>query len=329
MNADRPSSRSSAGFPSPAPGPSPDGASRPAPGAAGRPALGRVWLAALRFPTLAAAVVPVLVGTALAGRDGRFRAGPALAALLGALLIQTGTNLANDLYDFRKGADTHERIGPPRVLQRGWLSVRAVRAAMLLSFALAVAAGAYLTAAAGWPVVAIGAASIAAGILYTAGPWALAYHALGELFVFLFFGLVAVAGTYFVEARALTADVAAAAVPVGALATAILVANNVRDIETDRATGKRTLAVLLGRAGTRTLYAGLCLLALATPVALLLFRRGGPALLLPLLAGPLAWRSLRLVATRVDGPGLNRALFATARLHVAFGVLFAVGLLLA
>jgi len=199
---------------------------------------------------------------------------------------------------------------------------------MLLSFALAILAGVYLTAAAGWPVVAIGAASIVAGILYTAGPWALAYHALGELFVFLFFGLVAVAGTYFVQARTLAPDVLASAVPVGALATAILVANNVRDIETDRAAGKRTLAVVLGRPGTRALYAGLCVVALATPVALLLAGRGGPALLLPLLAAPLAWRALRLIATRVDGPGLNRALFATARLHAAFGALFAFGLLL-
>ena len=199
---------------------------------------------------------------------------------------------------------------------------------MILSFVLATLAGAYLTAAAGWPVVAIGVASIAAGILYTAGPWALAYHALGELFVFLFFGFVAVAGTYFVEARTLTPVALAAAVPVGALATAILVANNVRDIDTDRAAGKRTLAVVLGRPGTRALYAALCALALATPVALLLLGRGGPALLLPLLAAPLAWRALRLIATRVDGPGLNRALFTTARLHAVFGALLAAGLLL-
>jgi 1,4-dihydroxy-2-naphthoate octaprenyltransferase len=270
----------------------------------------------------------VLVGTALAARDGRFRAGTALAALLGALLIQNGTNLANDLYDFRKGADSHERLGPPRVLPLGWLSVGAVRAVMLLSFALATLAGVYLTVAAGWPVVVIGAASITAGILYTAGPWALAYHALGEVFVFLFFGLVAVGGTYFVQARALTAEVLAVAVPVGALATAILVANNVRDIETDRAAGKRTLAVVLGRAGTRALYAGLVVAAFATPPVLLAAGRGGPALLLPILAAPLAWSALRLVTTGADGPALNRALFATARLHAAFGALFATGLLL-
>jgi 1,4-dihydroxy-2-naphthoate octaprenyltransferase len=249
LSADHPTSASSAGSPSGGTAPRPDPRGGGPPGEApveGRPGAVRVWLAALRVPTLAASVAPVLVGTALAARDGRYRAGPALAALLGALLIQTGTNLANDLFDFRKGADTKERIGPPRVLERGWLPVAAVRAAMAASFALAAVAGIYLTAVAGWPVVAIGLASIAAGILYTAGPWALAYHALGEVFVFLFFGLVAVGGTYFVQARTLGAETLLAAMPVGALATAILVANNVRDIETDRAAGKRTLAVALG-----------------------------------------------------------------------------------
>lgn len=331
MSADRPTFRSSAGSRNAPPDGAPDRQTEPAsrvPAAADRPGPARVWLAALRLPTLAASVAPVLVGTALAVRDGRFRLGPALAALLGAVLIQTGTNLANDLFDFRKGADTRARIGPPRVLERGWLTTDAVRNAMALSFALAAVAGFYLTAAAGWPVVVIGAASIASGILYTAGPWALAYHALGELFVFLFFGFVAVGGTYFVEARALTAEVLAAAVPVGALATAILVANNVRDIDTDRAAGKHTLAVVLGRAGTRILYAGLLGAAFVTPVVLVAAGRGRPLLLLPFLAAPLGWRAMRLIATRTDGPGLNRALFATARLHAAFGALFALGLLL-
>lgn len=280
------------------------------------------------MPTLAASVAPVLVGTALAARDGRYRAGPALAALLGALLIQTGTNLANDLFDFRKGADTGERIGPPRVLERGWLPVGAVRAAMIASFALAAMSGAYLTAVAGWPVVAIGLASIAAGILYTAGPWALAYHALGEVFVFLFFGLVAVGGTYFVQARTLGVETLAAAMPVGALATAILVANNVRDIETDRAAGKRTLAVALGRAGTRALYVLLVGAALAAPLVPLATRQAGWPILLPLLSAPLGFRAIRVVTTRTDGPALNGALFLTARLHAAYGALYAVGLLL-
>ncbi len=285
-------------------------------------------MAALRVPTLAASVAPVLVGSALAWRDGRFRIGPALAALVGALCIQTGTNLANDLYDFRKGADTRERLGPPRVLSRGWLTPPTVRAAMIAAFAVAGLAGLFLVTAAGWPVVAIGLLSIASGVWYTAGPWALAYNALGDLFVFLFFGLVAVAGTYFVEARALTADAVAAAVPVGALATAILVVNNVRDIDTDRAARKRTLAVVLGRGGTRAWYGLLLLAAYATPVALVAARRAAPWALLPLLTAPLAAAVASVVWTHEDGPALNGALRRTARLHALYGLLFAAGLAL-
>ncbi len=287
-----------------------------------------MWAAAFRVPTLAASVAPVLVGSALAWHDGRFRAGPALAALLGALCIQTGTNLANDLYDYRKGADTRERLGPPRVLQRGWLEPSTVRRAMIAAFALATTAGVYLAAAAGWPVVAIGLLSIASGVWYTAGPWALAYHALGDLFVFLFFGLVAVTGTYFVEARAVTAGSAMAAIPVGALATAILVVNNVRDIETDRAARKRTLAVVLGRGGTRVWYGALLLAAYATPVALALTRHASAWALLPLVTAPLAVSVVSAVWTREDGPALNGALRGTARLHALYGLLFAVGLAL-
>ncbi len=285
-------------------------------------------MAALRVPTLAASVAPVLVGSALAWRDGGFRTGPALAALVGALCIQTGTNLANDLYDFRKGADTRERLGPPRVLSKGWLTPRTVRAAMIAAFAVAGLAGLYLVAAAGWPVVAIGLLSIASGVWYTAGPWALAYNALGDLFVFLFFGLVAVAGTYFVEARSVTADAIAAALPVGALATAILVVNNVRDIDTDRAARKRTLAVVLGRGGTRAWYGLLLLAAYGVPVALVAARRATPWALLPLLTAPLAAGVAWIVWTREDGPALNGALRRTARLHALYGLLFAVGLVL-
>jgi 1,4-dihydroxy-2-naphthoate octaprenyltransferase len=287
-----------------------------------------VWRAALRLPTLAASVAPVLVGSALAWHDGRFRAGPGAAALLGALCIQTGTNLANDLYDYRKGADNRERLGPPRVLQRGWLKPPTVRRAMAASFALAALAGVYLSAVAGWPVIAIGLLSIGSGVLYTAGPWALAYNALGDLFVFLFFGLVAVAGTYFVEARAVTVGAALVAIPVGALATAILVVNNVRDLETDRGAGKRTLAVVLGRSWTRAWYGLLLLAAYATPVALVLARRAAAWALLPLLTAPLAAAAARAVWTREDGPALNGALRRTARLLALYGLLFAIGLAL-
>ena len=296
--------------------------------AAGTPSRARVWLAALRLPTLAASVVPVSVGSSLAFRHGLFQAGPALAALLGALLIQIGTNLANDLYDFRKGADSSARIGPPRVLAKGWLSPEEVRAAMIACFALATAAGVYLTVVAGWPVVAIGVASIAAGIGYTAGRWALGYHGLGDAAVFVFFGLVAVAGTYFVQAGGLHPDVWLVALPVGALATAILVVNNVRDIDTDRAAGKGTLAVRLGRSGARAEYGALLFLAFSVPVGLWLRGHLSIAALLPLATFTLAMRAWRAVATREDGPGLNRALVDTAKLHVLFGLLLAAGIAL-
>lgn len=293
-----------------------------------RPSTARAWLHAFRVPTLAAAVVPVAVGTALAARHGVFRAGPALAALLGAVLIQVGTNLANDLFDYRKGADTEHRLGPPRVLVVGWLTVAQVRAGMLACFALAVLMGAYLAAVAGWPIVAIGVASIAAGVGYTAGRWALAYNALGDLAVFLFFGVIAVAGTYFVQAGRVDPLAVTASIPVGALCTAILVVNNVRDLETDRATGKRTLAVLLGRRGTRAEFGALLFVAFAVVIGLWIRGRLSIGALLPLATLTYAIRIHRVVATREDGPSLNRALIDTARLHAFFGLLFAAGLLI-
>jgi 1,4-dihydroxy-2-naphthoate octaprenyltransferase len=291
------------------------------------PSRSRVWLHSLRVPTLAAAVVPVLVGSAVAGREGFFRAGPALAALFGALCIQVGTNFANDLYDHRKGADRAGRVGFTRPLAAGWLTPGEVRRAMVAAFALATVAGIYLALEAGWAVVVIGVLSIAAGIGYTAGRWALGYHGLGDLAVFLFFGVVAVAGTYYVQARAVSPLAVAAALPVGALCTNILVVNNVRDRDQDRASGKRTLAVLLGRGAARAEFGLMLGLAYAVPV--LLWRGGelGAAALLPWLSFPLAIAVLRVVVAREDGPSLNRALVRTARLHVVFGALFAAGIL--
>jgi len=285
----------------------------------------RAWLHAARVPTLAAAFVPVAVGSALAARDHQFRAGPALAALLGAIFIQIGTNLVNDSGDFRRGADQGERLGPPRALAMGWLTLSEVRAGIVLSFLLATLAGIYLAWTAGWPVVAIGVFSIAAGVAYTAGPWPLAYHGLGDLFVFFFFGVVAVCGTYYVETHALTRDALLAAVPVGALATAILVVNNVRDLDGDRAVGKRTMAVRVGRRGARAEYLALLAAAYLTPALLVLAGRVGTWALLPLITAPLALAEGRRVLRRKDGPSLNAALFGTARLHVLFGLVFAAG----
>jgi len=235
----------------------------------------------------------------------------------------------NDLGDFHRGADAGRRLGPPRALAVGWLTPAEVRVGIVSSFLLAALAGLYLAHAAGWVVVAIGVASIAAGALYTAGPWPLAYHGLGDLFVFLFFGVVAVCGTYFVEAGTLPWSTLAAAVPVGALATAILVVNNVRDLDGDRAAGKRTLAVRVGRGGARAEYLALLAAAYLTPAILFLAGRSGAWALLPLITAPLALAEGRRVLAREDGPSLNTALFGTARLHVLFGLLFAAGMAVA
>jgi 1,4-dihydroxy-2-naphthoate octaprenyltransferase len=293
-----------------------------------RPGAPSLWLQAARLPTLAAAVVPVFVGTALAAREGCFRPGAAVAALLGALFIQIGTNLVNDLGDHRRGADTGARLGPRRALQRGWLSAGQVRTGAVLCFVAASLAGAYLTWVAGWPVIAIGLASIAAGVAYTAGPFPLAYNGLGEVFVFLFFGIVAVCGTYFVQARAVHPWTLLAAIPVGALATAILVVNNVRDIETDRAAGKRTLAVRVGRERTRGVYRSLLLTAYLAPLTLVASGHAGTWAILPLVTLPLGLAEIRRIAMREDGPSLNRALVGTARLQTLFGALFALGIVL-
>jgi 1,4-dihydroxy-2-naphthoate octaprenyltransferase len=280
-------------------------------------------------PTLAAAFVPVAVGSALAARDHAFRLGPGLAALWGAIFIQIGTNLVNDLGDFRRGVDLGERLGPPRALAMGWLTPAEIRAGIALSFLLAALAGLYLASSAGWIVIAIGLASIAAGAAYTAGPWPLAYHGMGDLFVFLFFGVVAVCGTYFVEAGTVSLDALAAAVPVGALATAILVVNNVRDLDGDRAAGKRTVAVRVGRRGARAEYLTLLAAAYVTPLLLFFAGRAGAWALLPMITAPLALAEGRRVLGREDGPSLNAALFGTARLHVLFGLLFAAGMVVA
>jgi 1,4-dihydroxy-2-naphthoate polyprenyltransferase len=287
-----------------------------------------VWLHAFRIPTLSAAVVPVLVGSVVAFRHGVFHPVAALAALVGAVAIQIGTNLANDLFDYQKGADPPERIGPPRVLPMGWLTPFEVRTGIVAAFGMAVVAGSYLIALRGWPVLAIGIASIAAGLAYTAGPWALAYTGLGDAFVFLFFGFVAVLGTYFVQAGALDPEAVLAAIPVGALATAILVVNNLRDIDTDRAARKRTLAVLLGRRAARAEFATLLVAAFLIPMALWAQGLRSAWILLPLAAASLAARTLQMVFEREDGPSLNGALIDAARLHLVFGLLFAAGLAL-
>jgi 1,4-dihydroxy-2-naphthoate polyprenyltransferase len=290
----------------------------------------RIWLMAARPRTLPAAIAPVLVGTAAAVEAvDDLRWGAFAAALVGSIFIQIGTNLANDYSDAKRGADTADRLGPVRVTSAGLVAPRRVLHATWLAFAVAVAAGVYLATVAGWVIIAVGAASIAAGVLYTGGPRPYGYAGLGELFVFLFFGLVAVNGSYFVQLEELDWLPFCLSIAVGLLSTAILVVNNVRDIDTDRRAGKRTLAVRLGREPARRLYLALVLGAFAwLPIGLLV--ADGPAwALIALLALPLAAKPARAVMTATDGPSLNAALALTGALLAAFSVLLSAGLLVA
>jgi 1,4-dihydroxy-2-naphthoate octaprenyltransferase len=287
----------------------------------------KLWLVAARPRTLPAAVAPVLVGTALAASEGTFKPLRFACALIGSIFIQVGTNLANDYSDARRGADTEDRLGPVRVTAGGLMPPRQVLVGTYVAFGIAVAAGAYLIAVAGWELLLVGVASIAAGVLYTGGPKPYGYEGLGELFVFLFFGVVAVVGSYFVQVEELTWEAFALSVPVGLLASAILVVNNVRDVDTDRRAGKRTLAVKLGRDRARRLFAAMVVLAFAAPVAI--WAAGGLSawILLALLSAPLAVPLLRTVFERTDGASLNRALGATGQLLALFSLLLAAGVL--
>ena len=273
-------------------------------------------------------MAPVLVGTALAISYEEFRPVTFLAALLGSVFLQIGTNLANDYSDARRGADTEDRLGPVRVTAGGLMPPRSVLVGTYVAFGVAVLAGVYLTAVAGWEMLLVGALSIVAGVLYTGGPRPYGYAGLGEVFVFVFFGLVAVVFTYYAQAEEFPWEAFVLAVPVGLLAAAILVVNNVRDLETDRRAGKRTLAVKLGRSRARTLFAVMLVLAFVVPLAIPL--AGGLSwwVLLVLLAIPLVPSLYRTVATRTDGPALNDALASTGRLLAVFSILLSAGVLL-
>jgi 1,4-dihydroxy-2-naphthoate octaprenyltransferase len=302
----------------------------PAPAAAATPKASsavHIWLMAARLRTLPAAVAPVLVGTSLALGAGHFRPLAFVAALLGAVFIQVGTNLSNDYSDARRGADTEDRLGPVRVTAGGLVPPGRVLLATYATFGLAVLCGVYLVAVAGWELIAVGAVSILAGVLYTGGPRPYGYEGLGELFVFLFFGIVAVSGSYFVQVQELPWGAYACAVPVGLLASAILVVNNVRDLETDRRAGKRTLAVRLGRERTRMLYTAMVAGAFVLVPLPWLLGSMTAWLLLPWCAIPLAIPLVRIVRTRVDGPALNGALAKTGALQLIFCLLLSAGIL--
>lgn len=283
------------------------------------------WILAGRPRTLPASVAPVIVGSAVAAHEAALHLPAVAAALLAALLIQIGSNLANDLGDYYRGADMPGRVGPTRVTSAGLLTPRQVQRGMLAVFGAAALCGLYLIALGGWPILAAGVLAIAAAVTYTIGPWPFGYYGLGDLAVFLFFGLVAVVGTAYVQTHSVTPLALAAAVPMGCLVTAILVVNNLRDIATDRAAGKRTLAVRLGSRGTQIEYMALLVVAYVVPILLWPGFGLKPWVLLPLLTLPLAVRLARDILT-VSGAALNRALAGTARLAVWFALAFAVGI---
>jgi 1,4-dihydroxy-2-naphthoate polyprenyltransferase len=287
----------------------------------------QIWILAARPRTLPAAAAPVIVGSTLALVDGKFRFGPALAALLAALLLQIGANIANDVFDYHRGADTSARLGPLRVTQAGLLKPDQVLRGMWLVFGLAGLLGLYLAMVAGWPVILIGLLSILSAIAYTGGPFPLGYYGLGDLFVFLFFGLAGVCGTYYVQAGGLSAAALWSSIPVGLLITAILVVNNLRDIDTDRAAGKHTLAVRLGAHGAQAEYLFCLAGAYAAPLVMTLFTITSAWGLLAWFSLPLADRLIRSVL-HDKGRLLNRALAGTGQLALIFAVLFSLGLIL-
>jgi 1,4-dihydroxy-2-naphthoate polyprenyltransferase len=284
------------------------------------------WVAAARPRTLLAALAPIAVGTAVAAAEGAARPGVAALALFTALALQVAANFANDLFDFENGADTEERRGPPRAVQSGWLSAAEMRAGVGAAVGVALAAGLGLVAVGGWPIAVAGALSVAAALAYTGGPWPLGYHGWGDALVFVFFGGVGVAGSHYVQAGRLSPLALAAAVPVGLLVTAILVVNNLRDLESDARAGKRTLAVRLGARATRAYFAALLAAAFTVPIALAALGRVSVAALLPLATAPLAVQLARRVARARDGASWNDALAGSARLAALFALLFAGGI---
>jgi len=292
------------------------------------PSRGRAWFLASRPPTLPAAVVPVLVGTAVGVSESSFRPVVFVVAMIASLLIQVATNFANDLSDFHKGADTEERVGPLRVAQSGLITPGDLKRGIIITFGLAMLAGVYLIYIGGWPILLIGVFSILSGLAYTGGPWPLGYHGLGDLFVFIFFGIIAVTGSAYLQSGHVSALALATSVPVGLLVTNILVINNLRDVETDRIAGKHTLAVILGANQVRLQYAGFSLVAYLVPPLLWRLDGASPFVLLSWLTLPLSVRLVRIVMAGTSGRPLNRVLKATGELHLLYGILLALGLLL-
>ena len=289
---------------------------------------GSAWQLAIRPRTLPAALAPIAAGTGVAAAEGRARLGLALLCLLTSLLLQIAANLANDLYDYERGADTPARLGPPRAAALGLLSSRTLRIGLAAALGAAAVSGLALVIAGGWPIAAAGALALVAAWAYTGGPWPLAYHGLGDAAVFLFFGLVGVAGSHFVQTGEGSALALLAAIPVGLLATAILAINNLRDLEEDARIGKRTLSVRLGARAARGYVVALLALAFFTLPLLLVASAPTPWALAPLALLPLGGRLAWGIARGLSGAALNGALAATAKLTAGFGALLGAGLAL-
>lgn len=286
------------------------------------------WISAARPQTLAAAFVPVLIGASIAWKDNLFRWDTSLVALFCAFAIQIGTNFANDYFDHVKGADTDERIGFTRATAAGLISPTAMLNATILTMAIAFAAGLYLVWVGGWVILAIGVLSLLFGILYTGGPYPLGYNGLGDLFVFIFFGIVAVMGTYYVNALQWSIPSFWASLPIGALCVNILVVNNLRDVEQDRIAGKRTLGVLLGDTALKLEYLAMILIAFTVPAGLYFGSVYSAWIMLPVITLPVAGYLVRSVFFHDDKRTLNRTLEQTAKYMALYGLLFATGIVL-
>lgn len=285
----------------------------------------KAWILATRPKTLPAAGAPVIIGCAMAISDHKFHAPAALIALFGALLIQIGTNFANDYFDFIKGTDTDERIGPMRVTQAGLIKPKSVRLGFILIYALVFLMGLYLFLRAGWPILLIAIISIIAGILYTGGPMPYGYIGLSDIMVLIFFGPVAVGGTYFVQALTINSTVILAGLSPGLISMAILTVNNLRDIRTDRIAGKKTLAVRFGENFARGEYLFSIIIGTLLPIYLVFLTKSHYLSLLTLLTIPAAIPSIKSIFFDEIGPGMNQILAKTGKLLMIYSILFSVG----
>jgi 1,4-dihydroxy-2-naphthoate polyprenyltransferase len=292
---------------------------------AAQPTGAKVWLLAARIPTLPAAAVPVIVGTSVGASIGSFNIWAFLAALIAALLIQVGTNFANDYADHDRGADTPDRLGPTRATSAGLISPDAMKRATLIVFGFAMLFGVYLIYVGGWPILIVGILSILFGLAYTGGPYPLAYNGLGDIFVFIFFGLVAVVGSSYLQSGSIDGLAVAAAVPIGLIITGILVINNLRDIHTDARANKRTLAVKIGEHATRSQYIGFLVVAYLVPPLMWLIGSASGWVMLSWISLPVGIVLARTIGGGLEGRPLNIVLKRTGQLLMLYGIPFAIG----